>query len=111
MGQKQFFDQDGSPVKTGASNGGGSVNQNSSAGPNEGPLMRMFEPNWWEFRLKSVQPERRGYHSSFIHNKKLYVHGGKDIGLGHLNNLWMIDVYGLDNFKTGETEYQTNPEW
>ena len=71
MGQKQLFDQDGSPVKTGASNGGGSVNQNSSAGQNEGPLgMRMFEPNWWEFRLKSVQPERRAYHSSFIHNKK-----------------------------------------
>ena len=36
---------------------------------------------------------------------RLYVFGGKDIGLGHLNNLWMIDVNGLDNFKQGETEY------
>jgi hypothetical protein len=31
MGQKQFFDGEGSPVKTGASNGGGSVNQNNSS--------------------------------------------------------------------------------
>ena len=46
MGQKHFFDQDGSPVKTGASNGGGSVNQNSSAGPNEGHfLIRTFDEN------------------------------------------------------------------
>ena len=28
------------------------------------------EPNWWEFRFKNQIPERRGYHSSFIHNNK-----------------------------------------
>ena len=74
MGQKQFFDQDGSPVKTGASNGGGSITQN---GPGQTPQVAqeqvrvaMFEPNWWEFRLKGKQPERRGYHSSFTYEKK-----------------------------------------
>jgi N-acetylneuraminic acid mutarotase len=28
-----------------------------------------------------------------------------------MNNLWMMDINGLDSFKQGETEYETNPEW
>ena len=26
--------------------------------------------NWYELRFTKVGPDRRGYHSSFIHNKK-----------------------------------------
>ena len=40
-------------------------------------------------------PERRGYHSTFIHKNKLYIYGGHDIREGSLDNLWMIDI---DNF-------------
>mmetsp|Transcript_16421 Transcript_16421/g.27826 ORF Transcript_16421/g.27826 Transcript_16421/m.27826 type:complete len:159 (+) Transcript_16421:214-690(+) len=69
------------------------------------------EPNWWEFRLKSKIPERRGYHSSFVYDKKLYIFGGKDIGIGHLNSLWTIDLNELDQFENGVTEYNPNPDW
>ena len=69
------------------------------------------EPNWWEFIFKGKQPERRGYHSTFIHNKKLYIFGGKDIGAGHLNNLWMLDLEYQERFIAGESEYMENPEW
>jgi hypothetical protein len=51
-----------------------------------------IEPNWWEFRFKGKQPERRGYHSSFIYNEILHVFGGKDIGSGFLNNIWCLDL-------------------
>lgn len=71
----------------------------------------VFEPNWWEFRLKSKMPERRGYHSSFTYRGYLYVFGGKDIGLGHLDNLWRINLAELTEFRNGESEYEVNPEW
>jgi len=29
-----------------------------------------FEKNWWEFRQQDIQPERRGYHSSFTYQNK-----------------------------------------
>lgn len=38
--------------------------------PAEGALDMPFEPNWWEFRQQDVQPERRGYHSSFVYDSK-----------------------------------------
>ena len=43
---------------------------------------------------------------------RLYVFGGKDIGgLGHLNNLWSLDISELEDFEPGKSEYLTNPEW
>ena len=36
----------------------------------EGALDMPFEPNWWEFRQQDVQPERRGYHSTFVYENK-----------------------------------------
>jgi hypothetical protein len=41
----------------------------------------------------------------------LYVFGGKDIGIGHLNNLWSINLSDLDPFVVGESEYHPNSEW
>ncbi len=29
--------------------------------------------NWFELRFSTVGPDRRGYHSSFMHNKKLLI--------------------------------------
>ena len=37
--------------------------------------------------------------------------GGKDIGIGHLNNLWCMNLQNLDRFVSGETEYHPNSEW
>jgi hypothetical protein len=37
-------------------------------------------------------PERRAYHSSFIHSKRLFIYGGYDIKEGTLDSLYMIDV-------------------
>jgi hypothetical protein len=39
------------------------------------------------------------------------VFGGKDIGIGHLNNLWCMNLQDLDRFVSGETEYHPNSEW
>ena len=103
----------GSPQKTIGSMGG-SAQQNANQMTPQVIMEKqqdIFEPNWWEFRLKSIQPERRGYHSSFSHKGFLYVFGGKDIGIGHLNNLWRIDLNDLQEFINGESEYQINPEW
>lgn len=64
------------------------------------------EENWYELRLPGKHPERRGYHSSFIYNKKyysliftddrLYIYGGHDIREGSLDNLWMLDINKLE---------------
>ena len=35
---------------------------------------------------------RRGYHSSFIHNGRLYVHAGTDIQEGAHSDIWMLDL-------------------
>jgi len=64
-----------------------------------------FEKNWWEFRQQDIQPERRGYHSTFTYQNKLFVYGGKDIQIGYLDNLWCIDLTELQSFETGTSEY------
>ena len=50
------------------------------------------EQNWWNFRFNGKCPERRANHSSFVSDGMFYVFGGKDISVGHLNNLWAIDL-------------------
>jgi len=37
-------------------------------------------------------PERRAYHSSFVHNKKLFIYGGSGIEDGTLASLWVLDT-------------------
>ena len=53
--------------------------------------------NWHEVRLDSKVPERRGYHSTFTYQDKLYIFGGHDIREGFLNNLWMIDMQAFSD--------------
>ena len=37
--------------------------------------------------------------------------GGKDIGIGHMNDLWCMNLQEIDRFIPGETEYNSNSEW
>lgn len=69
------------------------------------------EINWWTFRFKEKQPERRAYHSSFTWNSKLFVFGGKDISVGHLNSLWCLDLSQIQGLTQGESEFKQHPEW
>ena len=55
--------------------------------------------NWTEI-LCLEGPARRGYHSSFLHNGRLYVHAGTDIQEGAHSDLWMLD---LDYFKQAKS--------
>lgn len=50
--------------------------------------------NWTEI-LCSKGPTRRGYHSSFLYEGKLYVHAGNDITEGALGDLWALDLEEL----------------
>jgi len=68
------------------------------------------EKNWWEFRFRSKQPERRAYHSTFEHQKKMYIFGGKDLGVGHLDTLWSIDLSEIGECRADE-EIQIDAEW
>ena len=54
--------------------------------------------NWSELRFPSAGPDRRGYHSSFIHNKRLFIYGGHDIREGPKDSLWMLDMKKLNDF-------------
>lgn len=74
-----------------------------------GGLEMPFEENWWEFRQQDIQPERRGYHSTFVYGTKLFVYGGKDIQKGYMDNLWCIDLSNLQEFIPEESEYSPNP--
>jgi hypothetical protein len=51
--------------------------------------------NWYELRFPSLGPDRRGYHSTFVHNKRLFIYGGHDIREGSKDSLWMLDLKKL----------------
>ena len=67
--------------------------------------------NWFEVRLDSKVPERRGYHSTFVHQNKLYIFGGHDIREGFLNNLWMIDMDAFRDFDQPADEQDKSCGW
>ena len=48
--------------------------------------------NWFNLRFSSYIPERRGYHTTFVHEGKVYVHGGYDIKEGSIEDLWFMDL-------------------
>ena len=63
--------------------------------------------NWYEFRMSVKGPERRAYHSTFVHNKKyplsfsylsrLYIYGGCGIEDGTLSTLWCLDTLKVED--------------
>ena len=52
----------------------------------------MGNRNWYEVRLQGKVPERRGYHSTFIHQDYMYIYGGHDIREGSMDNMWVINL-------------------
>lgn len=52
--------------------------------------------DWAEVRLQGNLPERRTNHCSFIVNDYLYIHGGRDIKVGSMNNMWRLSLGGLN---------------
>ena len=60
--------------------------------------------NWTEIQFSKLGPTRRGYHATFKHEDKLYIHAGTDITVGALNDLWMLDLEKLKTIKKNEIE-------
>jgi hypothetical protein len=64
----------------------------------QSPLRKLILTNpdtqhWMEVRYSShIIPERRAYHATFMHNNRVYIHGGEDIYEGSLSNMWYIDL-------------------
>lgn len=52
--------------------------------------------DWSEVRLQGNLPERRTNHCSFIVNDELYIHGGRDIKVGSMNNMWKLSLQGIN---------------
>lgn len=59
---------------------------------------------WNEVRLSSKLPERRSNHCSWIVNDYLYIHGGRDIKEGPMNNMWRLSVNGVQEL-IDDSEY------
>jgi hypothetical protein len=49
--------------------------------------------------------------SKILSDSRLFVYGGKDLGVGQLNSMWSINLDKLDRFIPGESEFTENPEW
>ena len=60
------------------------------------------DKNWYELRLQGKYPERRGYHSTFSYNRKMFIYGGHDIREGSLSSLWMLDFSRLSDLDKSE---------
>ena len=48
--------------------------------------------DWSEVRLQGNLPERRTNHASFVVNDYLYIHGGRDIKVGSMNNMYRLSL-------------------
>jgi hypothetical protein len=56
--------------------------------------------NWMEVRPVGKNPERRGYHSAFVHHNKLYIYGGRDLSKGTIANMWVADMQPMHRLFT-----------
>ena len=66
---------------------------------------------WYELRVAGKPPERRGYHTTFEHNSKLYIYGGHDIREGSMDSLWMIDLSTLSDLERPDESEHRKCEW
>ena len=64
-------------------------------------ILNPSQDNWSELKFQKQGPERRGYHTSFVHQGKLYVHGGHDLNECTYSNMWAIDIKKLTAYKRG----------
>jgi len=49
-------------------------------------------PNWYEIRPVGAQPERRGFHTSFVYDNKMFMFGGRDTEEGFFNKIWALNL-------------------
>ena len=56
-------------------------------------------------------PSARSKHATFVHNKRMYIHGGMTDDGVVLDCLYSIDLKTLEMFYTDYTEYIENPVW
>lgn len=50
------------------------------------------ETLWTEIQIHSKNLPRRSYHTSVIHDSKLYIYGGYDINTGILGDFYSLDL-------------------
>ena len=67
--------------------------------------------NWYELRFHAVGPDRRGYHSTFVHNKRLYIYGGHDIREGSKDSLWTLDLKKLRDMEVEPSQQVRDCMW
>lgn len=63
-------------------------------------------------RNEGICPQRRAYHVSFVHENKLYIHGGEDFHDGIIDSIWCLDLEFLES--DSKNEYESNlrkPKW
>lgn len=63
---------------------------------------------WSEIRMTGALPERRTNHCSFIVGDYLYIHGGRDIKVGSMNNMWRL---GLNSIHDLLEDPETSVSW
>jgi hypothetical protein len=66
---------------------------------------------WAEIRVQGKLPERRSNHAAFIQNSSknyYYIHGGRDLKEGALDNMWRIN---LDGVKQLQNDPNSSVEW
>lgn len=54
--------------------------------------------DWYELIMKDQCPEGRAYAGSFLNKNNLYIYGGLDLEMGHMNDFWCIDIKSLEQF-------------
>ncbi len=54
---------------------------------------------WMEIKLQGKLPERRSNHSSFIGGDYLYIHGGRDLKEGALDNMWKLNLGSIGSLQ------------
>lgn len=76
-------------------------------------MLEEDEPNknWFEVRLQGKVPERRGYHSTFLHQDYMYIYGGHDIREGSMDNMWVINLNRFSDLDMPPEEMDHSLEW
>lgn len=71
----------------------------------------LSDKDWMEIRVQGKLPERRSNHASFIEHRRkdyLYIHGGRDLKEGALDNIWRLDLNGIKRLSEDD---QQELEW
>ena len=84
--------------------------ENNKSPPRENIDLEETNSNWYEYRVVGKAPRRRGYHSSFVYENYLYIHGGHDIREGTLEKMYRINLEPKSNDNEWEIIQQRGVE-